>query len=346
MLVRPLLLAAFCAITALAACGGGGVVTTPLAPGGTFTAVPLATLPPFDVTQDAASVPVPASTGAGAPPITIPLPSTAQVVNEVDLSGVDADIPNGTTVDEEATDAEPSDAPAPDGAARDAADAVRFTLAGTVRKHIETVSLKFSQKVVLKTRPTFVFTFASGFLIPANYYLQYFDTSDPGQGWIDPFEGPATVNGSTLLFVDTKNAFTFQARVKYEFDLYAMSSRASPTPVPATPTPVASGSAPSPTPSPIFGLLSVTPTSFAFTAAGQTQTLVVSEDGYAGAFSATVADTSIATVAGGGNGVFVVTATANPGSSHVTISDEHGQTVNVPFTVTITTGTISSRGRR
>ncbi len=345
--MRVLFVVAFCGIAALAACGGGGVVTTPVAPGGTFTAVPLATLPPFDVTQDAASVPVPASTGADAPAITIPLPSTAQVVNELDLSGVGADILDGTTVDEEATDALPTDAPAPDEGARGVADAVRMTLAGTVRKHIETVSLKFSQKVVLKTRPTFVFTFASGFLIPANYYLQYYDTSNPFGGWIDPFEGPATVSGSTLLFVDTKNAFTFQARVKYEFDLYAISSRASPTPVPATPTPLASGSATaSPAPSPIFGLLSVTPTSFAFTAAGQTQTLVVSEDGYAGAFSAAVADTSIATIAAAGNGVYVVTANANPGSSHVTVSDGHGQTVNVPFTVTITTGTISGRGRR
>jgi hypothetical protein len=333
------LLVALCGVAALVACGGGVWDTTPL-PGPTLTAVPQATFSPFDVVQDAAAVPVPASTGTSAGPVTLPLPSTPLSVSEIDLSAVDADIPAGTTVDEEVTSAEPADAPVPDARRR-------LIQAAAKRTHIETVTVKFSKKVVLKTRPTFVFTFASGFLIAANYYLQFYDTSDPGQGWVDPFEGPATIDGSTLLFVDTKNAFTFGAGVKYYFDLYAVSVRSSPTPVPATPTPVSSGPTPtpSPTPSPIFGLLSVTPTSFAFTAGGQTETLLVSEDGYSGAFSATVADTSLATVASAAGG-FIVTANNVPGSTHVTISDEHGQTVNVPFTVTITTGTISSIARR
>jgi hypothetical protein len=308
--------------------------------------VPQATLAPFSVAQTGQAVPVPASTDANAAPITIGLVSTSQVVNEMDLSADGADIPDGTTVDTSATNEALTDAPAPTVESRSPEDQ-RFVEKAGAKKHIETVSVKFSKKVSLKTRPTFVFTFAAGFLTNANYYLQYYDTAQPGLGWQDPFEGPATVVGSTLLFTDTKNAFTFAAGVKYYFDLYAVSVLSTPTPFPATPTPVPSGSATaSPTPSPIFGLLTVTPTSFAFTAAGQTETLAVSEDGYSGAFTAKVADSSLATVVPGPAGSFIVTASDNAGRSHVAVSDGAGQEVDVPFTVTITTGTISSRSRR
>jgi hypothetical protein len=100
-----------------------------------------------------------------------------------------------------------------------------------------------------------------------------------------------------------------------------------------------------PTPSPIFGLLTVTPPSFAFDAAGQTQTLDVSEDGYLGTFTAKIDNSTIATIASPSRGLFVVTASANAGASAVTVTDDDGQSVRVPFTVTITTGTISSRSR-
>ncbi len=134
--------------------------------------------------------------------------------------------------------------------------------------------------------------------------------------------------------------------MKYYFDLYAVSVRSTPTPFPATPTPIASGGpSPTPSPSPIFGLLSVTPTSFGFTEAGQIETLIASEDGYSGAFTAKIDDPSLATIAALGGGQFAVTAGTTAGASGVTISDEHGQTVRVPFTITLTYGTISARKR-
>jgi hypothetical protein len=336
-----------CLAATFVACGGGSSpgagspVTSPVSTAvPTFSPVPLASLAPFDLTQDAVVVPVPASTGPDGAPITIPLPSNAQVINEMDLSADGAQISPGTTVDTESSDETPTDAPAP-------TSRTRVTLEKAAKVHIETVAVKFSQKVVLKNRPTFVFTFAPGFLVAnANYYLQMYDSSEPDLGWQDPFEGPATVNGNSLLLVDSSNKFTFEAGVKYRFDLYAVSSDSSPTPFPA---PSGTGPAPTPTPasspSPIFGLLTVTPGSFAFTEGGQTETLTVSEAGYAGAFTATVADPTLATVGQTIPGTFLVTATQNPGASAVVIKDNQGQTVRVQFTVTITTGTISGKLR-
>ncbi len=265
----------------------------------------------------------------------------------MDLDADGAQIDDGTTVDVSASNEPLTDAPAPTDAGRATAD-VRAIDAKAIRTHIETVGIKFSKTVALTTRPTFVFTFAGGFLTTANYYLQYYDTSKPGLGWQDPFEGPATISGSTLLFVDSKNAFTFAAGVKYYFDLYDVSVRSTPTPFPATPTPVATGptSTPLPAPSPIFGLLSVTPTTVAFVAAGQIETLAVSEDGYTGSFSAKVSAPALATVSAAGAGTILVTAGSSPGRSSVVVSDEHGQTVTIPFTVTITTGTISAVRRQ
>jgi hypothetical protein len=345
-----------CAIATLAACGGGNAQPTPSVPSSSgssasptvvYTALPQATLAPFNVAQTSETVPVPASTDANAPQITIALPSTSLSIEEMDLSADDAVVPDATTVDASVTNEALTDAPAPTGATRAAASIRATEAAKAVRTHIETVSVKFSKRVSLKTRPTFVFTFASGFLIAANYYLQFYDTSRPGLGWQDPFEGPATIDGSTLLFVDTKNAFTFEAGVKYYFDLYAVSVRSTPTPFPATPTPLPTATpVPTATPSPIFGLLTVTPTSVSFDAPDQTESLDVSEEGYSGNFSAKVNDTTLATLTNPSPGVFALTSTANPGRSSVTVSDEHGQTVSVPFTVTITTGTISAIGHR
>jgi hypothetical protein len=71
----------------------------------------------------------------------------------------------------------------------------------------------------------------------------------------------------------------------------------------------------------------------------------LTEPGYAGTFTASVANTGLATVASAAPGTFVVTAGSTPGSSNVVIADDRGQSVAVRFTLTITTGTISSHGR-
>lgn len=332
-----------CGTATLVACGGGGSTTTPVAsssPSDVFTAVPQPMLSPFSVSEDALAVPVPDSTAVGAPQITLPIPSTAQVVSEMDLSAVGTEILGGTTVDISETNEALTGVPAPTGAVR--ASGQRTIESSAVKTNILIVTVAFSQTVTLLTRPTFVFTFPDGFLIAANYYLEYYDSSEPSLGWQDPFEGPATIDGNTLLFVDANHTFTFKARVIYFFDLYSVSTRATPTPIPATPTPVAS---PSPTASPVAGQLTVTPTSFSFDAAGQTETLVASEAGSTGAFTATINGAALGTITKVSSNTFTVTGGNSPGRSSVTVADGNGRTASVPFTVTITTGTISSHAR-
>jgi hypothetical protein len=337
-----------CATATLAACGGGIQYPAPAvsaSPDVVYTAVPQATLSPFTASLSAEAVPVPASTGPGAAQVTIALPSTSVSIDEMDLSAVDAVIPPGTTVDSTTTNQTLTDAPAPTSAVR-GTDGIRTIEATAQKVVIEIVEVRFSQTVVLRNRPTFVFTFPSGFLIKANYYLEYYDTSHPALGWQDPFEGPGTINGNSLLFVDTKNTFTFAARVAYLFCLYAVSVRSTPTPIPATPTPTPVPSAtPTATPTPHLGQLTVTPSTVSFDAPGQTETLLVNEAGYTGTFAAVAGNPDLVTIASPSPNQFLVTATSQPGRSTITVSDSRGQSVAIPFTVTITTGTISSRNR-
>ena len=328
---------AVCGAATLAACGGY-VNTTPIgtaSPTVTYTAVPQATAAPFDVTVAAEAVPAGTANSADAAPIALALASNATAIGEMDLGSLAADIPDGTTLDAETTNEALTDAPAPTGSLR------RVTEATAAKTHIETVIVKFSNTVKLKKRPTFVFTFATGFLTTANYYLQVYDSSQPGLAWQDPFEGPATISGSTLLFDDASNVFTFSGGVKYFFDLYAVSERDAPTPFPAPSSTGTAAPGASPSPSPIFGLLTVTPNAVAFTAGGQTEVLSAAEAGYSGAFTATVADPTLATITPGLPGQFTLAALGQPGSSQVIVTDGEGQKVKVPFTVTITTGTIS-----
>jgi len=334
-------------LAVLAACGSGGVISIPQrgaspAPSPTYTPVPQATLASFSVTQSPQPVPIPAATGAGAPPLAVSAASTTQVVNEIDLDADGITLPAGTTVTTSATNGTLPGIPAPTSRQR-AIAALRGALGDAAETHIETIGVTFSQTVTLQARPTFALTFATDFLIAANYYLEEYDTGDASLGWTNPFEGPATINGSALLFNDASNAFEFEANATYYFNLYAVSVNSTPTPVPApSPSPT---TAPVASPSPAPGVIAVTPAGFSFTAPQQTQTLSVAESGYSGAFTATVANTSIATIVASGPRTFVVTAGATPGISSVNVSDDRGQTVSVPFTLTITTGTISSHGR-
>jgi len=263
------------------------------------------------------------------------------VVNEIDLDANGVQIPPGTTVTTSATNGTLPGVPAPTYRNRATATS-RTALGDAAETHIETLGVTFSQTVVLQARPTFVFSFATGFLIAANYYLEEY--GEPSLGWANPFEGPATVNGSSLLFTDSIDAFVFVQDVTYYFNLYAVSVNSTPTPVPASPLPAPS--VPAASPSPVAGALSIMPAGFSFTAPGQTQTLFVTEAGYNGTFTAQVENTTIASIANPAPGTFVVTAGSTAGISSVNVSDDKGHTVSVPFTLTITTGTISSHGRR
>jgi hypothetical protein len=72
-------------------------------------------------------------------------------------------------------------------------------------------------------------------------------------------------------------------------------------------------------------------------------TIVASEPGYGGAFSASSANTAIATVApSGAAGTFTVSAVSG-GTTTVSISDSYGSKVTVPVGVTWNVGVISDR---
>jgi hypothetical protein len=132
----------------------------------------------------------------------------------------------------------------------------------------------------------------------------------------------------------------------------AVNSPATPhgTPSP-TPTPTAT-----PTPNPLVA----TPANLAFGGVNGSQQISIKETGFTGTLTATSNDTTIVTVAPpsvavstAGNpastGVFVVTSigigATNTGTTTITISDGT-HTLNVPVTVSVTSGIITYRARK
>jgi len=120
-----------------------------------------------------------------------------------------------------------------------------------------------------------------------------------------------------------------------------------PTPLPtAVPT-----ATPVPTPVPPNALNSTT-SSLSMTRAGQTGTVTVTENGYAGTLTASNGSPScsgIATVSpvsgSGPSMTFTVTAVA-AGICQIKVQDTNAQTAAVSVTVTTTTGSVTSKQRR
>ena len=88
------------------------------------------------------------------------------------------------------------------------------------------------------------------------------------------------------------------------------------------------------------------------TKAGQTGTITVTENGYAGALTASNGNPSCAGIATftpasgtGPSATFTVTAAA-AGICQIKVQDTNGQTVAVSVTVTTTTGSITSKRRQ
>jgi len=66
------------------------------------------------------------------------------------------------------------------------------------------------------------------------FFIAFFDTSNPGAGWITGFRGPATVSGQTVTFPVGSTPYTLKAGVSYDFVLYAVQQGATPSPPPVT----------------------------------------------------------------------------------------------------------------
>jgi hypothetical protein len=292
------------------------------------TAVPLPVSTPFTVAA-ALALPVPASTDAAATPIPLKLPATSDTSGEADFPAAGAVIAPGTVVQALFTNVFSSNLPALSRPVR--LTQQRASLAAGTKSHVLEVQLTFTKTVVLTSQPSFIFLVPAA-LIPSGtaYYLAFYDSSNPGQGWVEPYEGPAQIRGATISFTGQSEATTFVAGVVYYFDVYVVSVDATPSP---RPTPTATA-----TPSP--GPLGVVPGVVAFDAPGQTATLTASEANFAGTFSA-VANSALISVQKTGATTFLVTAGSTPCSDcAVTVSDSAGATFTVPITITVTTGVI------
>ncbi|MBV9149983.1 MAG: hypothetical protein JO024_08960 [Candidatus Eremiobacteraeota bacterium] len=66
------------------------------------------------------------------------------------------------------------------------------------------------------------------------FFIAFFDTTNPAAGWITNYRGPATVSGQTLTFPGSSTPFTFKAGQSYDYVLYAVQKGATPSPPPIT----------------------------------------------------------------------------------------------------------------
>jgi hypothetical protein len=112
-------------------------------------------------------------------------------------------------------------------------------------------------------------------------------------------------------------------------------------------TGIAPGTAPTAAPAPSSSATpAAVPNVVSLTSVGQTQAVTVSEPGYTGAFTATSANTAVAAVSPpSAPGAFTITA-VSAGTTTITFADANNSTGTVAVTVTITSGTIDSKGRK
>jgi hypothetical protein len=106
-------------------------------------------------------------------------------------------------------------------------------------------------------------------------------------------------------------------------------------------TGIGPGASPTSAPAPM-----AVPNVVSLTSVGQTQAVMVNESGYTGAFTATSANTAVATVSPpSAPGAFTITA-VSAGTTTITFTDANKSTGTVAVTVTIASGTIDGKGRK
>lgn len=143
-------------------------------------------------------------------------------------------------------------------------------------------------------------------LTTGQYFIAAYDPTASNPQWSHPLLGPAIVSGTpaSLQFAGLPGTTMFAAGVQYGFALYEVKG----------------------------GTLSATPTSASLTP-GASQNITVAENNYAGSFSATSANSSVATVSpASGSGAFSVTG-VGVGTTTVTFTDLNNHSVVVSVTV-------------
>jgi hypothetical protein len=66
------------------------------------------------------------------------------------------------------------------------------------------------------------------------FFLAFFDTTNPGNGWLAPFRGPGSVSGQTISFTGSSTPYSLKAGISYDYVLYALPMGTSPSPPPFT----------------------------------------------------------------------------------------------------------------
>jgi hypothetical protein len=304
------------------ATSANGPSPTP-APSPTPTPVPVPSQTPFSVTQSttlAAATP-----SASATPVPLAIPTAGGYSGTVQFPVPPAGITAGTTITQTLQDTSPSGPPTLQSALRTAQGARHAEASSDTS--IVYLSLTFSTTTSFDPAPSFAIVMPASVPVTAgaSYYLALYDPTNPSLGWQLDFEGPAWISGQQLNFASAQQPLTFVANDTYWFGVYARSA-GNPTPSP-DPSPTA-GSTP--------GAILAVPGSLSFLATGVTQTVTISQDGYAGAFCAVSNNTNVATVSTTCGTTFNVTS-VGAGSTTVTVSNSLGQSITVPVGVTTTT---------
>jgi hypothetical protein len=130
------------------------------------------------------------------------------------------------------------------------------------------VAHTFSNDLTAAKQPSHSYVLPANEIVAgSNYWLAFYDPTQPQLGWQLGYEGPATVSRTTLSFTGSPGSFTFHGGQTYYYAVYALSIAAatpSPAPTPSPtphPTPTPTGHpTPTPTasPTPTPGALTVT----------------------------------------------------------------------------------------
>jgi streptogramin lyase len=214
-------------VAMLSAGCSGGSSTVPRGGGGPATATPAPTAVPLPASATA-SIPVgPAGVSASLGPV---LGGYSSTITVPAASGAAA-----VAVTFSAT--QPGGTPAVQTVKRRAR-----SIGGTSVAAVAFVTMTSSATVTLGAAPSFSFTLPAGSanLGQISYVALYDPTASPQAGWTT-FEGPGTVNGTTITFTASSASVQLTAGVTYDLVLFTVAS-ALPTPTPTaspTPTPVA-----------------------------------------------------------------------------------------------------------
>ncbi len=172
------------------------------------------------------------------------------------------------------------------------------------------VVLRPAQTIVLPAFPAFSFTLPAALANAGlDEYLAFYDA----QSGYRVLYGPVRAAGGVVTFGGSSAPLTLLAGQTYVFALYGVAPPSAPV---------------------------ASPSSVAFVAPGQTQTVTVSEPNYGGSFGARSSNAAIVTVTPVSGTSFILTAGATAGATTVVVTDGAGRATPIAVGLTVTSGSI------